>query len=128
MSSNLDVVAAYQQGRPWALGQPVSLDEWTAVMRDGLLRRSDVACKLFDLDRVRDRLARFAGDITLQPAREYRIAVYIRGPRPHLTAIARMARRQLKANEVDFYERERAVDGRPGKIVPCLDVLRLWWN
>jgi hypothetical protein len=128
MNSNQDVVAAYQQGRPWALGQPVPLDEWAAVMRDGLLRRSDAACKLFDLDRVRDRLARFASDITLQPAREYRIAVYIRGPRHLLDAIARIARRHLKANEVDFYERETAVDGRPGKIVPSPDVLRLWWN
>jgi hypothetical protein len=131
--NNRAVVAAYRDGVMFALGDPLPVESWRQLMVAALSDPTDANMRPtynnFDPVRVADKLARF--QITIQPAREYSVAVYIRGDADALATIARMAKRWLLADEVHACERLRVPDSdypQRGQSRHAADVLRLWWD
>lgn len=102
-----------------------SIGEWQATMHAAIQANNaadlppeerdpkDDTYNEFKAERVAKWLTKWSGEIEVQPAREYSVALYIKGPADVLAAMQKAAKRGTKADDFDLQ-----ADG----------TLRLWWD
>jgi len=116
--ANQRVLESYRAGAETDLnmqGDFVSLDTWRKIMKTGLDHPwLHGTYNEFDVEHVYETLKRYGGHlISVKPAREYSVAMYVRCSHPSvLTEITRM-KRELKADECSQVKS---------------DVVRIWWD
>jgi hypothetical protein len=114
LAEGVDSEFVQQFKKMHARGRPMSVSDWTETMKQALTANSgddDLTYNEFDLPKVSKALQAVPG-ISLAPAREYSVAIYVSGPQEALNKVFKLGKR-LRADEVDFQE-----DG----------TLRLWWD